>query len=129
MVGPLNGPGVRDAILSQGMTPTEAAAFFWENTGKVVAKGVQDSTKGALTVDSGRRVGAGTFKASKDFARGDAICGSLCCVSIGCEALSGVLIWCPIPGKIVTVTALKATSLGCLKFRDLCAADPSSPLC
>jgi len=57
------------------------------------------------------------------------MCGSLCCVSIGCEAISGVLVWCPIPGKIVAVSALKATSIGCQKFRDLCAADSSSPLC
>ena len=76
MAGPLNGPGVRDAILNQGKTATEYAAYFWRN----VTKGVQDSTKGALIVDSGRRVGVGTFKASKDFARGDFMCGSLCCV-------------------------------------------------
>ena len=125
MSGPLNGPGVRDTILKQGKQATEATAFFWGN----VTKGVQDSTKGALTIDSGRRAGVGTFKASKDFARGDAICGGLCCVSIGCEVTSGVLVWCPIPGKIVVVSALKATSIGCQKFRDLCAADPSSPLC
>ena len=125
MAGSLNGAGVRDTILSQGKTATESVAYFWGN----VTKGVQDSTKGALTVDSGRRVGVGTFKASKDFARGDIMCGSLCCVSIGCEAISGVLVWCPIPGKIVTVSALKATSMGCQKFRDLCAADPSSSLC
>ena len=119
MGGALNGPGVGDAIF------TEGAACFWEN----VTKGVQDSTKGALTVDSGRRAGVGTFKAGKDFARGDVMCGSLCCVSIGCEAVSGILVWCPIPGKIATISALKATSVGCQKFRDLCAADPSSPLC
>lgn len=125
MTGPLNGPGVRDKILSQGKTATESAAYFWGD----FTKRIQDSGKGALTVDSGRRAGSGTFKASKDFARGDVMCGSLCCVSIGCEAISGVLVWCPIPGKIATVSALKATSLGCQKFRDLCAADPSSPLC
>ena len=125
MGGPLNGLGVRDAILKQGKTAPEGAAYFWGN----VTKGVQDSTKGALTVDSGRRAGVGTFKAGKDFARGDVMCGSLCCVSIGCEAVSGILVWCPIPGKIVTISALKATSVGCQKFRDLCATDPSSPLC
>ena len=125
MVRPLNGPGVRDAILNQGKKTTEGAAYFWGN----VTQGVQDSTKGALTIDSGRRVSVGTFKASKDFARGDVICGGLCCVSIGCETIAGVLIWCPIPGKIITVSALKTTSIGCQKFRDLCAADPSSPLC
>lgn len=125
MGGPLNGAGVRDAILNQGKTPTEGVAYFWGN----VTKGVQESTKGAVTVDSGRRAGVGTFKASKDFARGDVICGGLCCVSIGCETVSGILVWCPIPGKIVTISALKATSIGCQKFRDLCAADASSPLC
>ena len=86
MAGPLNGAGVRDAILRQGKTATESAAYFWGN----FTKGVQDSTKGALTVDSGRQAGVGTFKASEDFARGDVMCGSLCCVSIGCEAISGV---------------------------------------
>jgi hypothetical protein len=125
MGGPLNGPGVRDAILEKGKTATEGAAYFWGN----VTKGVQDTTKGALTVDSGRRVGVGTFKASKDFAKGDVMCGTLCCISIGCETISGIIIWCPIPGKITTVSVLKATSVGCQKFRDLCAADPSLPLC
>ena len=125
MAGPLNGPGVRDAILNQGTKATESAAYFWGN----VTKGVQDSTKGALTIDSGRRAGVGTFKASKDFARGDAVCGTLCSVSVGCEVASGVLVWCPIPGKLIVVSSLKATSIGCQKFRDLCAADPSSPLC
>ena len=125
MNGPINGPGVRHTILKQGKTATEATAYFWGN----VTKGVQDSTKGALTVDSGRRISSGTFKASKDFARSDVLCASLCCVSIGCEAVSGILVWCPLPGKIITISALKATSVGCQKFRDLCAADPSSPLC
>ena len=125
MGGPLNGPQIRDAILENGKKATEGTAYFWGN----VTKGVQDSTKGALTIDSGRRAGIGTFKASKDFARGDVMCGSLCCVSIGCEAVSVVLVWCPIPGKIAVVSGLKATSIGCQKFRDLCAADPSSPLC
>jgi hypothetical protein len=47
MTAPLNGPGVRDAILKQGKITTESAASFWEN----ITKGVH------LTVDSGRRVG------------------------------------------------------------------------
>lgn len=125
MVDPLNGLGVRNAILKQGKTTTEGAAYFLGN----VTKRVQDSTKGAVIIDSGRQAGVDIFKASKDFARGDVMCRSLCCVSIGCEAVSGILVWCPIPGKIVTISAIKVTSLGCQKFRDLCATDPSSPLC
>ena len=125
MSGPLNGPGVRDKILEQGMKATESTAYFWGN----LTKGIQDTGKGALTMDSGKRARTGVFKASKDFARGDTICGGLCTVSAGCEVVAGVLVWCPIPGKITTVAALKATSIGCQKFRDLCTQDFSSPLC
>lgn len=121
----LNGPKVRDAILQQGKSATEGAAFFWGN----ITQGVVDSTKGGVMVDSGRRIGIGTFKAGTYFSRGDTVCGTLCCVSIGCESLCSILIWCPVPGKIITVSALKATSVGCQKFRDLCAANPSNPLC
>ena len=125
MTGPLNGTAVRDTILKHGTKVTESAAYVWGN----LTQGVQEATKGALTIDSGRRVGIGTFKASKDFARGDVVCSGLCCISIGCEITSGVLVWCPILVKIPVVSALKATSIGCQKFRDMCAADPSSPLC
>ena len=125
MKGHLNGLGVRDAILNQDRTTTEGVAYFWGN----ITKSVQDSSKGAVTVDSGRSTGIGAFKASADFANRDPICGSLCCVSIVCEVVSGVLVWCPIPGKIATISELKVTSIGCQKFRDLCASNPSSPLC
>ena len=94
MSSPLNGPGVRDAILKQGTIITESAAYFWGN----IIEGVQDSTKDALTIDSGRRAGVGTFKASNDFAKGDVVCGGLCCVSIGCEVASGILVWLPNTG-------------------------------
>ena len=125
MAGPLNGAGVRDKIIEQGMKATESTAYFWGN----LTQGIQDTGKAALTMDSGKRAGTGIFKAGKDFARGDAICGGLCSVSAGCEVIAGVLIWCPIPGKFTTVAVLKGTSVGCQRFRDLCAQDPSSPLC
>lgn len=125
MSGPLNGAGVRDKILEQGMKATESTAYFWGN----LTKGIQDTSKAALTMDSGKRAGTGVFKASKDFARGDTVCGGLCVVSAGCEITSSVVVWIPFPGKISTLAALKATSIGCQKFRDLCAADSSSPLC
>lgn len=125
MSGILNGPGVRDAILKQGKTATEATAFYWGN----LTKSIQDTGKAGVMIDSGKRAASGTFKATKDFTRGDAVCGTLCCISIGCEVSAGVLVWVPIPGKIATVAALKSTSVGCQRFRDLCAQDPSSPLC
>ena len=73
MAGPLNGAGVRnkilqhgDKLLKQGKSASESAAYFWGN----ITEGVQNSTQGVITIDSGRRTDAGTFKASKDFARG-----------------------------------------------------------
>ena len=125
MVAPLNGPQVRDKALSKRIELAEQNACFWGN----ITQTVQDTSKGALTIDSSRRAATGTFKASKYFAKGDALCGGLCCVSIGCEAISSILVWLPIPAKIPIVTGLKATSIGCQRFRDLCAGHPSSPLC
>ena len=44
---PLNGAGVRDKILEQGMKTTESAAYFLGN----ITQGIQDTGKGALTMD------------------------------------------------------------------------------
>ena len=62
------------------------------------------------------------------FIQGDGICAGLCCVSVDREMVSGVLVWCSVTGKIKTISALKAVSMGCQRFRDLCAADPTCPL-
>jgi hypothetical protein len=120
-----NGEGVRDAILTQGMKATEAAAYFWGNT----TKAVQDASKGALMAHSGKRVATTAFKATKDFGRGDPICGTLCTVSACCETISGIAVWVPFPGKICTLSSLKAISISCEHLRDLCAFDPENPLC
>jgi hypothetical protein len=125
MVGPLNGPQVRDKLLMEGQKLAEGNEYFWGN----LTTFVQDSSKGAITVDSSTRAASGTYKAGKDLSRGDSLCAGLCCISIGCEVLSGVLVWCPIPGKVMTISVLKAGSIGCQKFRDLCAQDASSPFC
>ena len=125
MINPLNGPQLRDKILQTGMEATESAAYFWGNTTEALA----NTGKGALTAQSGSRVGSGAFKATKDFSRGDVLCGTLCSVSIGCEIVCGVIVWVPVPGKFTTLAILKGVSHGSTKFRDLCAGDPSNPFC
>lgn len=125
MVNPLNGPQVRDYILKQGYSATEGAAYAWGNFTQAIA----NTGKGALTAQSGNRIGSGAFKATKDFARGDVICGTLCSVSMGCETVCVVVTWLPIPGKFCTIGILKGVSHASTKFRDMCAADPSSPFC
>lgn len=113
-----NGDAVRDTILTQGMKATEASAYFWGNA----TKAVQDSSKGALTANSGKRLATTGFKATKHFGRGDPVCGVLCTVSACCETDSGIAVWIPFPGKICTLSGLKAISIGCERVRDLCAA-------
>ena len=76
IANPLNGVGVRDKMLEPRMKVTESTAYFWGN----FTKGVQETGKGALTIDSGKRAGTGIFKASTDFARGDTVYGGLCSV-------------------------------------------------
>ena len=78
----LNGDSVKDGILAKVNSAMESVSYFWVN----VTKSLQDSTKGGLTLDSGL-----------DWI--DPFCGTLCCVSIGCEVILGVLVWWPIPSK------------------------------
>ncbi len=99
--------------------------FFWGNT----IESLDNIGKGALTAQCGNRVGNSAFKATKDFSRGDIVCCTLCSVSIGCEVACDVITWVPMPGKFTTIAVLKAVSHGSTKFRDLCAGDPSNPLC
>lgn len=120
-----NGDAVRDNIMKQGMKATEASAYFWGN----ITQSIQDTSKGALTAHSGKRLATTGFKATKDFKRGDPVCGTLCTVSACCETASGVVVWLPFPGKICTLSGLKAVSIGCERIRDLCSAEPNNPLC
>ena len=57
---------VREEIL-------KGVSDFW----KSVTKGVKNSTKSALTIDSGRRIDSSSFKTVKDFGKGNVMCGSL----------------------------------------------------
>jgi len=120
-----NGEAVRDEILKQGYNASEASAYFWGNA----TKAVEDVSKGALAVHSGKRIGTTGFKATKDFGRGDPVCGALCTVSVCCETASTVVVWIPFPGKVCTLASLKVVSVGCERVRDMCAGDPGSPLC
>lgn len=68
-------------IIKQRYSTTEAVAFSWGN----LTEGLANTGKGALTAESGSRIGSGAYKATKDFTKGDIVCGTLGSVSIGCE--------------------------------------------
>lgn len=94
-----------------------------------MTKAVQDTSKGGLTAHSGKPLATTGFKAATDFGRGDPICGTLCTVSACCETVSGIAVWIPFPGKICTLSGLKAISICCERVCDLCVAQPNNPLC
>lgn len=96
MVNPLNGNQIRGMILRQGYSATEAAAYSWGN----ITQGIVNTGKGVLTAQCGNRVGSGTFKAVKDFGKGDVVCGTLCSISIGCEAICATITNATGNGKI-----------------------------
>ena len=136
MINILNGEQVCDGIInsSQKAVKTAAEALLNSTDSQSIALGcavgnvtnaVIQSSKAVVSVDSGSRVGAGSFKLLKDVSRGDKVCAGLCAVSLLCETTSGVLVWTPIPYKLQIVAALKGTSRGCLTFRDMCAREPS----
>lgn len=125
MINPLNGQQVRDLILKQGYSATEAAAYSWGN----ITEGIANCGKGALTAQSGNRIGSGAYKATNDFVKGDVVCGTLCSVSIGCETACIAVTWIPMPGKFTTIAILKGISYASTKFRDMCSNDPSNLFC
>ena len=104
---------------------SEGVAVFLGN----LTKNIEDSSKGAVTVHSGKWAALIGFKYVTDFSRGDPLCGTLCVVSASCEVVSGVAVWIPFPGKICTVASLKAISVGCERIRDMCASNPTAPGC
>lgn len=119
---------VQQAVLKTG----EEASYIAGNKTEAIqtiTNGVMDTTKGAVTTHSGTRVGTSIFKGAKDYARGDVLCTGLCAASGICETAAGIIVWIPIPGKICAVSTLKGVSYGCMRIRDLCAADPGNPLC
>lgn len=131
---------VRDGVIQKGLEATQKTAEVIMKQGEAEGLGVflgnltkviQDSAKGGVMVDSGKRAASSGFKATVDFSRGDPICGVLCTVSSSCELVNCVLVWVPFPGKgkICAVATLRGVSVACEKIRDMCAANPLAPGC
>lgn len=62
-----------------------------------------DTTKGAVTIHSGTRVGTSIFKGAKDYTRGDVLCTDLYAALGICKTAASIIVWIPILGKICAV--------------------------
>ena len=124
---------VQKTIEATGANAVQAASYVAGNKTEAIqalTNGVVDTSRGVFTAHSGQRLGTSVFKGVKDSARGDILCTGLCAVSGMCETAAGIIVWIPMPtGKVCAMSALKGISYCCMTIRDLCAGDPSNPLC
>ena len=79
---------IQQEIAKKGANSAEAVSYIVGNKTEAIqtiTNGVIDTSKGAVTTHSGARIGNSIFKGSKDYARGDYLCTTLCGVSGSCE--------------------------------------------
>ena len=88
-IGPLNGPGVRDAIPEKGYSAIQSIAYFWEN----ITQAISDTSKGTVSTENGRIIGSFTFKATKDFVKVNKLCLSLCTILINYASVYTLTCW------------------------------------
>lgn len=82
---------VQEAVLKSG----EEASYIAGNKTEAlqaITNGVIDTSKGAVTVDSGDKVSTSVFKGVKDYNRGDILCTGLCAASGVCETAAGIIV-------------------------------------
>jgi hypothetical protein len=98
------------AIYGDSLNAVEATSYIVGNQTEAIQyltnRGVL-TTKGLLTVDSGKQTAMSIFKGGRDAARRDSLCTELCISSEICETLAGVLIYVPIPYMKYGVIGLK----------------------
>ena len=81
---------------------------------------IDQMTRGAVAIESGRAIGSTVYKAAEDIARNDKICAGACIVATVCEAVAGGSAMIKYPGAMKVYFVAKTISVGCIRFRNLC---------
>jgi len=81
---------------------------------------IDQMSRGAVTIESGRAIGSTAFKAAEDIARNDKICAGACLVATVCEVVAGSSAMIKYPGAMKVYFVAKTISVGCIRFRTLC---------
>lgn len=125
------GENIRDAIIKSGLKAAEQSDYAAGNTTEKlveIATSVEDGVDFGTQLtgggESASALGRIVFKATKDFARGDAICTGLCMISGTCETIAlgcSTIKIIPFRGRIYICA--KIISKGCMSYRNLCAGD------
>ena len=125
------GENVRDSIIRAGLKSVEESAYIAGNNTEKIAQfagqagtALDRASEFGLGGESARAAAIIAFKTTKDAARGDKTCTSLCIISAACETVAlccSTVKIIPFRGRIYVGS--KILSKGCMTFRNLCASD------
>jgi len=103
-------------------TGTEISYIVGNATEKSLdyADKIDQISRGAVAIESGRAVGSVLYKASEDIVRDDKVCAGVCLVATVCEVVTGTSALIKYPGAMKVYFVAKTISVGCIRFRDLC---------
>jgi hypothetical protein len=90
---------------------------------------IDQMSRGAVAIESGRALGSTAYKAAEDIARNDKVCAGACLVASACEIIAGSSAMIKYPGAMKVYFVAKTISVGCIRFRNLCrnAKDEINP--
>lgn len=81
---------------------------------------IDQMSRGAVVIESGRAIGSTAYQAAEDIARNDKVCAGACIVASVCEVVAGSSAMIKYPGAMKVYIVSKAISVGCIRFRNLC---------
>jgi hypothetical protein len=81
---------------------------------------IDQMSRGAVAIESGRALGSTAYKTAEDIARNDKVCAGACLVASACEVVAGTSAMIKYPGAMKVYFVAKTISVGCIRFRNLC---------
>jgi hypothetical protein len=81
---------------------------------------IDQMSRGAVAIESGRALGSTAYQAAEDIARNDKICAGACLVASVCEVVAGSSAMIKYPGAMKVYFVAKTISVSCIRFRNLC---------
>ena len=81
---------------------------------------IDQMSRGAVAIESGRALGSTAYQAAEDIARNDKICAGACLVASVCEIVAGSSAMIKYPGAMKVYFVAKTISVSCIRFRNLC---------
>jgi len=81
---------------------------------------IDQMSRGAVAIESGRALGSTAYQAAEDIARNDKVCAGACLVASACEVIAGSSAMIKYPGAMKVYFVAKTISVGCIRFRNLC---------